>query len=99
METSYDQVLYRGFPYAQSHPGRLATLATLFGMQPAPVDRCRVLELGCGDGANLLPMAFQFPDSTFVGFDLAEKPIAMGREPIAALGLKNMRLEAADILE
>lgn len=99
METSYDQVLYRGFPYAQSHPDRLATLATLFGLEPAPVDRCRVLELGCGDGGNLLPMAFTFPNSTFVGFDLAETPIAMGQEPIAELGLKNLRLEAADILE
>ena len=98
METRYDQVLYPGFPYAQSHPDRLATLATLFGMEPAPVEHCRVLELGCGDGGNLLPMAFRFPDSTFVGFDLAEMPIAKGREPIAALGLKNLRLEAADIL-
>lgn len=99
METSYDQVLYRGFPYAQTHPDRLATLATFFGMHPAPVDRCRVLELGCGDGGNLLPMAFEFPDSTFLGFDLAETPIAMGREAIANLGLSNLQLQAADILE
>lgn len=99
METSYDQVRYPGFPYAQSHPDRLATQATLFGLDPAPVERCRVLELGCGDGGNLLPMAVQFPGSTFVGFDLAETAIAIGNGAIADLGVKNLRLEMADILE
>ena len=41
----------------QTHPDRLATIALLYGMAPRPVDRCRVLELGCGDGSNLIPMA------------------------------------------
>ena len=99
METSYDQIIYRGFPYAQTHPDRLATLASLFGMDPAPVDHCRVLELGCGDGGNVIPIAFSCPDSEFVGVDLAETPIAMGRQAIADLGLKNIHLEAADILQ
>lgn len=99
METSYDQILYRGFPYAQTHPDRLATLATLFGMDPAPVEHCRVLELGCGDGGNLLPMAFAFPQSRFVGFDLAETPIRMGQEAVADLGLNNVHLAAEDILQ
>jgi len=99
METSYDQIIYRGFPYAQTHPDRLATLASLFGIDPAPVEHCRVLELGCGDGANLIPIAFSCPDSEFLGFDLAETPIAMGREAIGELGLKNVHLEAADILQ
>jgi hypothetical protein len=26
-------------------------------MRPADVERCRVLELGCGDGSNLIPIA------------------------------------------
>jgi SAM-dependent methyltransferase len=99
METSYDQVLYRGLPFNQTHPDRLAALATLFGMEPAPVDHCRVLEIGCGDGGNLIPMAFTLPDSTFAGFDLAETPIAMGQQAAKVLGLGNLRLFQADIME
>lgn len=98
-ETTYDRVLYRGLPFGQTHPDRLATLATLFGMEPAPVDRCRVLEIGCGDGGNLIPMAFMQPASTFAGFDLAETPIAMGRQAAEALGLTNLHLFQADIME
>lgn len=98
MPTIYDQVHYPGFPYAQSHPDRLATLATIFGMNPQPLDRCRVLELGCGDGANIIPMAFEFGASEFVGIDLAESMIAEGRSMAEALNLRNLRLEAADIM-
>src|SRR5229473_7628887 len=87
METTYNQVLYRGLPFGQTHPDRLATLATLFGVSPAPVERCRVLEIGCGDGGNLIPMAFMLPNSTFAGFDLAETPIAMGQQAAKALGV------------
>ena len=35
------------------HLDRMAALATLFGMAPAPVERCRVLELGREAGADL----------------------------------------------
>ena len=71
----------------------------LLGMQPAPVGKCRVLELGCGDGANLLPMAYLLPDSRFYGIDLAAKPIAQGVAHAAELGVSNLRLEAMDIMD
>ena len=97
--TSYDEVPYPGFPYAQSHPDRLATLAMMYGMRPAPIERCRVLELGCGQGANLIPVAFEFPESEFVGIDLSEPAIEEGREFVAGLGLTNIRMDAADIMD
>ncbi len=74
-------------------------MAALFGMEAAPVERCRVLELGCGDGGNLIPMAFELPGSEFVGLDLAATPIEMGQESARQLGLTNIRLRAADILQ
>jgi len=37
MPTSYDEILYRGLPYNQTHPDRLATIATLFGMKPEDI--------------------------------------------------------------
>ncbi|APR82030.1 Methyltransferase [Minicystis rosea] len=97
--TSYDDVLYPAGTFEHTHPRRLATLATLFGMKPAPVERCRVLELGCGVGANLIPMAAALPASTFHGIDLAARPIATGRAQIEALGLHNITLEQRDILD
>lgn len=95
----YDQIPYTSFPFAQTHPDRLATLASLHGLQPATITRCRVLEVGCGDGSNLIPMALGLPDSQFVGFDLAASPVQRGRELIAHLGLTNITIEQADLLE
>jgi methyltransferase-like protein len=97
--TAYDHVLYPGHAFSQTHPDRLATVAGLFGMATAPVDRCRVLELGCGDGGNLLPMAFALPGSEFVGLDLAARPVAKGQAVAGALGLKNITLRALDVRE
>ncbi len=98
-DNSYDEVPYIGYPFAQTHPDRLGTIATLLGMHPALVERCRVLEIGCGDGANLLPMASRLPHSQFLGFDLAGQPIAQGNAHAAALNLTNIEFRQADVLE
>ncbi|MBI4877194.1 MAG: methyltransferase regulatory domain-containing protein, partial [Acidobacteria bacterium] len=74
-------------------------LATLFGMTPAPVEHCRVLELGCGNGSNLIPMACALPRSRFAGVDLAGTQIAAGRAEAAALELDNLELHHLDILD
>ena len=58
-----------------------------------------MLDIGCGDGANLIPMAVAYPDAQFVGFDLSQNAIARGQRMIDALGLFNIRLEARDLLE
>ncbi|HEX4950716.1 MAG TPA: methyltransferase regulatory domain-containing protein, partial [Blastocatellia bacterium] len=95
----YDQIPYTSYPFAQTHPNRLATMAALHGIQPTPITNCRVLEVGCGDGANLIPMALGLPDSQFVGFDLAAKPVERGREIISDLGLTNIDLRQANLME
>jgi 2-polyprenyl-3-methyl-5-hydroxy-6-metoxy-1,4-benzoquinol methylase len=99
MTDTYDEVPYPGYPHSQTHPDHLATRARLFGVQPAPVGKCRVLELGCGDGANLVPMAYGLPESEFVGVDSARLPIAKGNALVEKLGLKNIALRALDVME
>ncbi|MBV9123365.1 MAG: methyltransferase regulatory domain-containing protein, partial [Planctomycetes bacterium] len=99
VRTSYDDIPYTSKPFYHTHPDRLATLATLNGMTPAPVDRCRVLELGCGQGGNLLPMALSLPNSTFVGIDLSRGEIARGQEMVHTLGLTNIVLKPLSIQE
>lgn len=97
--TSYDEVEYASFPFQQSHPERLATIATLFGMQPAKLDRCRVLELGSSSGGNLIPLADRFTNGRFLGVDASTKAIEKGRQTIQALDLRNIDLRHADIMQ
>ena len=94
---AYDRVLYDGASFPQTHPARLSTVAALFGLRAPAPEGCRVLELGCGNGSNLVPMAAAMPHARFVGVDLAATPIARGRERAARLGLSNLRLEQADV--
>ena len=58
---------------------------------------CRVLELGCAEGGNLIPMALALPGSEFVGLDLSGRQIAAGQRLTRALGLDNAILEAANL--
>lgn len=95
----YDEVPYTSLSYSESHPDRLATIAMLFGMSPAPVAKCRVLELGCAGGGNLVPMAHGLPGSQFLGIDLSRRQIEQGRRTVADLGLENVTLEPLDILD
>lgn len=95
----YDSLAYPGKCYPDTHPDRLAAMAILHGLSPAPVERCRVLDVGCGDGANLIPMAYAAPGSEFAGFDLARLPIERGEERIRELGLKNIRIFQGNLLD
>lgn len=96
---AYEELAYPSAAFAQMHPERLATIATLFGMQSPAVERCRVLELGCGSGASLAPFAYGLPQSSFLGIDLTPAAIGTAQAAAAALGLRNAEFRCADILE
>src|SRR5271165_2975079 len=95
----YDVVLYPAAVFPQTHPNQLATVAFLRGVQPAPISRCRVLELGCGVASNLIGMAFQLPESEFIGIDLARRPIASGQSCVTELGLRHISLHSMDLCD
>jgi|GEM_PF-44045 len=98
-DTSYDDIPYESHPFAQSHPNRLFTIGTLFGLRPTPVQKCRVLELGCASGGNLIPMADYLPESQFVGVDNSARQVREGLDTVAQLGLENVILKHASILD
>ncbi len=91
--------MIEAYPYSKSHPDNLAVMATLFGMSPPPADECRVLELGCGAGGNLIPMACALPRSSFRGVDLSKRQIEQGLEVVRALGLTNIELQHRSIAD
>lgn len=97
--SSYDELPYTDQPYSYTHPDALATVATLRGMSPPPVARCRMLELGCGAGGNLIGMAQSLPESRFLGVDLSTRQIDAGQKIVATLELTNIDLRPLSILD
>ncbi len=93
----YDEIPYETAARFETHPDRLAAVGRLYGMEPAPVERCRYLEIGCGNGGNIVAMAYLLPESRFVGVDSAEAPIAEGERMRAALGIGNLTLRAGNL--
>ena len=96
---SYDALPYPAQPFAQSHPRNLEMIATLLGLTPPPIASARVLELGCGTGGNLIPMAATMPNATFVGIDYSPVQIDQARTFAESLALTNIRFEPLSILD
>jgi methyltransferase-like protein/SAM-dependent methyltransferase len=97
--TTYDAIPYESKPFRETRPERLAAIAHLFGLQAPEVERARVLEIGCSMGGNLIPMAQDLPQASFVGIDASSRQIAEGWKTVAALGLKNIELRHLDIMD
>jgi SAM-dependent methyltransferase/methyltransferase-like protein len=96
---AYDRVPYPGSADAETHPRHLEAIALLSGMQPADLTSCRVLEIGCASGRNLLPMACEFPDSRFIGIDLAAEQINEATSIARELKLDNVEFRHASLTD
>jgi tRNA G46 methylase TrmB len=97
--SSYDKFPYTSLPIPNTHAGRIAAVAALLGHACAPADRCRVLEIGCAAGVNLMGMAQQLTGSEFLGIDASVRQIEAGRALAGQAGLANLRLEALPVVE
>lgn len=94
---SHPAFVYKTFARRETHPARMGALARLHGLAAPSPERCSMLEFGCGDGGNLIPLAEAYPESSFVGVDISEDAIEKGRAEIAALGLRNISLLRGDL--
>ena len=97
MTDSYDELPYRSVPHPDSHPTHLAVLGRLLGIPAPDPYRCRVLELGCAAGGNLIPIAWYLPETECVGIERSARQAEDGNRLIGALGLANCRILAADL--
>lgn len=96
---SYDQIPYDGVPVTDTHPVYLSAIGKLLGLTTGDAQHCRLLELGCAAGGNLIPMAAYLPHSRFVGIDLSARQVADGKALIEQLGLPNVTLMHQDIFD
>ena len=99
LSARYDAIPYRHGAIPHSHPARIGAVARLFGRNAAAPDQCRVLELGCAEGMNLLPLAERLPQAHFTGVDLSAKQIATAEAARSACGIGNARFVCADLRE
>lgn len=88
-------------PTAASHPDHLAIAAAAHARSPAFPATASVLELACGDGANIVPMAFHRPDARFVGVETSPGLAAAARRSAELLGVRNTEFVTGglDVLE
>ena len=96
---SYDRVPYTFSSFPESHPRWLQAAALLLGVEAAPPRECRVLELGCAVGGNIVPMAYSLPSATFVGIDLVPSQIETAKAFANAIGVRNVDLRTASIMD
>ena len=94
---AYDEFAYPGFAFPQTRPDRLYSVARLYGLRPAPPAASRCIELGCGDGTNLLAMAVTRPGGEFVGIDASARAIATANALVRATGLANVEFKHLDL--
>lgn len=94
---SYDTLPYRHGAVLHSHPARIGAIARLLGIPAALPDRCRVLELGCAEGMNLLPLAERFPRAQFIGVDSSAGQIGVGEQARLVARLENAKLVCVDL--
>jgi len=73
------------------------TLVELLHADTAYPADSRVLEAGCGIGAQTVTLAQRSPQARFVSIDVSEESVAEARRRVEQAGLANVELQRADI--
>jgi len=84
-------------PDAASASDRLVAVGRLFGIATCDPAGARVLEVGCGDGADLLARAARFPLGRFVGTGASTRELSQARAAADDLGLDNVAFVEGDV--
>lgn len=95
--SSYDELPYDSLPLPETQPDFLAAVARLHGFDAPDPSHARILELGCAQGGNLIPLAWRWPDSACVGVELSRVQAEAGSAFLRRLGLSNVRIVHGDL--
>ncbi len=82
----YDRTQYTSHAFFYSSPGHLRATAHLYGVEAVPIEKARVLELGCAAGGNLLPFVLAYPDAYAIGVGLSSMQIQQGQNIVEGPG-------------
>jgi len=97
-QTNYETVPFRGRPIPWASPAALSLASSAHGgPRLDPSEPLRVLELGCGDGAHLVPLACFRPHVHCVGVDMSPRALAFAQRNVDTLGLANVELIESDV--
>jgi len=94
---AYDRLPYPSKFFNLTNPDHLYSIASLLGVEAAEPGSSRVLELGCGNGSNLIAHAYNLKDATFVGLDISPGHIDAAKDSAERLGLTNTTFECMDV--
>jgi SAM-dependent methyltransferase len=95
--TPYDRVPYRGTVVTITSPDHLNVTASWLSGASLRQGPWRVVELGCGSGANIVPLAFYNPRSSFVGIDRSETALDLAQSAVRRLGIRNLVFVLGDV--
>lgn len=90
---------YPAMSHPSADPAVNAVAARMVGMQATDPSRARILELGCGSGHHLLPLAARWPEAELVGIDRDAGLIGLARELATEAGLANADFQVGDLEE
>lgn len=99
LKSSYDDFLYISKAFPNTNINILSAKARIYGLDSAPIDGARVLELGSSCGGNIIPQALYYPEATFTGIDLSPVQVQHGNELIQSMGLTNVTLMEKNIMD
>ena len=74
-----------------------STLVELLHSDTLYPPRCRILEAGCGVGAQTIPLARNNPHASIISIDISAASASQARKNVAAAGLTNVQVLQADI--
>jgi SAM-dependent methyltransferase len=99
LQLYYETLAYPAMSHPPSDPALSAASARLRGHRPPHPSQATILEIGCGSGLNLIPLAIRWPKSRLVGIDLSRTAIAEAQSLAYEAKVSNVRFIQADLRE
>ena len=96
-DNTYEEIPYNSHPVKRTDLESMKVVAHLFGVSGANTKTASVLEVGAGDGGNLIALACAYPTASFVGIDNSESAIEKANQQVKVLGLSNIKFELVGI--
>lgn len=84
--------------HEKATPMAMRRMGCLFGLVPSRVTESRILEVGCGAGANLISLSLLYPNARFKGIDESGDAITAARRTARELQVKNVNFEKVSLV-